>query len=81
MKVVGESIDSVVDVEEQGQEIDHLLDEVESCIFVNALPGNQNLLTMRLKGLMKGKCVHILVISGSTQCFLDLSFVKNWNVT
>ena len=79
--MIGESIESVVDVEEQGQEIEHLLDEVESCIFVNALPGNQNLQTTRLKRVMKGKCVHILVVSGSTQSFLDLSFVKNWNVT
>lgn len=46
---------------------------IEPCISVNALVGNQSFQTMRLKGMVKRKPLHILVDSGSTHNFLDLA--------
>ncbi|XP_074363636.1 uncharacterized protein LOC141704251 [Apium graveolens] len=50
--------------------------DVEFVISVNALAGNQNFQTMRLKGISMGKPVHILVDSGSTHNFLDINFAN-----
>lgn len=54
---------------------------LEPCISVNALAGNQNFHTMRLKGLVGNVSVHILVNSSSTHNFLDLSFAKKMGYT
>ena len=48
----------------------------EPCISVHALLGNQSYNTMRLTGVQEGRTLHILVDSGSTHNFLDLSTAK-----
>lgn len=43
---------------------------------VHALNGTSNYRTMRVKGAVKGKMVHILIDSGSTHNFMDLVVAK-----
>ncbi|XP_074327433.1 uncharacterized protein LOC141665350 [Apium graveolens] len=52
----------------------------EAVISVNALAGNQNFQTMRVKGFVKGKMVHILIDTGSTHNFLDEGLAKEIGV-
>lgn len=51
----------------------------EPCISVNALAGNQTFSTMRVKGMVQDKSLHILLDSGSTHNFLDLQAARNMN--
>lgn len=48
----------------------------QPCISVSALSGNHNFHTMRVKGMVNGKPLHILIDSGSTHNFLDLNRAK-----
>ncbi|XP_074283542.1 uncharacterized protein LOC141608089 [Silene latifolia] len=52
------------------------VNNVDPCISVNALAGNQAFQTMRVIGYVGKKPLHILVDSGSTHNFLDLSLAK-----
>ncbi|XP_074377058.1 uncharacterized protein LOC141718578 [Apium graveolens] len=45
-------------------------------ISVNALAGSQSFQTMRVQGAVNGKIINILIDSGSTHNFLDLSLAK-----
>lgn len=71
-------------VEVPGDEVEEELQDSESndivfsdpCISVNALVGNPTFQTMRVKGMVQGKPLHILIDSGSTHNFLDLAFAK-----
>ncbi|XP_056690117.1 uncharacterized protein [Spinacia oleracea] len=48
----------------------------EPQISVSALPGSQGFSTMRVRGLVKGKPLQILIDSGSTHNFVDLDFAR-----
>ncbi|XP_056688530.1 uncharacterized protein [Spinacia oleracea] len=61
--------DSTSDLEANTDEDDEVNEPVLS---LNALSGNQNFQTMRVKGLKGSKVFHILVDSRSTHNFLDL---------
>lgn len=50
--------------------------DIEPLISVNAPSENQNFQTMRVQGKVKDKLFHILVDSGSTHNFLDLTLAK-----
>ncbi|KAL2905959.1 Transposon Ty3-I Gag-Pol polyprotein [Bienertia sinuspersici] len=69
------------DREEEEAEYEHVgqkleLSEISSCISINALSGSHNFQTMRVNGVCNGKTLHILIDSGSTHNFLDLSLAK-----
>lgn len=49
-------------------------------ISVNALAGNQNYQTMRIRRVINDKPLHILIDSGSTHNFLDEGFAKALNL-
>ncbi|XP_074378145.1 uncharacterized protein LOC141719664 [Apium graveolens] len=53
----------------------------EPLISVNALAGNQNFQTIRVKGCVKGKIIHILIDNGSTHNFLDEGIAKELGIT
>ena len=55
------------------------LDKGDPCISVNALSGSTSFSTMRVKGLVLDKSLHILIDSGSTHNFLDTQAAKNMN--
>lgn len=74
VEVPRECIELVYENNEPDERV--LVEEIEPCISVNALAWNQNFQTMSLKGLVVNNLVHILVDSGSTHNFLDLSFSK-----
>lgn len=48
----------------------------DPCISRNALASNHTFQTMRVRGLVQGKLIHILIDSGSTHNFLDQNFAK-----
>ncbi|XP_074278160.1 uncharacterized protein LOC141601756 [Silene latifolia] len=52
------------------------VNNVDPCISVNALAGNQAFQAMRVTGYIGKKPLHILVNSGITHNFLDLSLAK-----
>ncbi|XP_021765492.1 uncharacterized protein LOC110730018 [Chenopodium quinoa] len=52
---------------------DSLICDSEPRISMNALSGNQSFHTMRVVGMMNGKPLHIVIDSGSTHNFLDLT--------
>ena len=54
--------------------------QLEPCISVNALAGNHTYQTMRVRGLVNGKPLHILVDSGSTHNFLDEELASTLNI-
>ncbi|KAG8379055.1 hypothetical protein BUALT_Bualt07G0048500 [Buddleja alternifolia] len=56
------------------EDIDTSIDSPHSedmTISINAISGNTNINTLRIKGLVKNSSIHILIDSGSTHCFLD----------
>ncbi|XP_021846729.2 uncharacterized protein [Spinacia oleracea] len=60
------------------EEQDYLDDTgvTEPILSLNALSGNQNFQTMRVKGHRQSKVFHVLIDSGSTHNFLDLDLAK-----
>ena len=75
--------DDVAAVEEEGIEENHELNLVEyeeedipAEISLHAYSGTAAPKTLRVDGLIKKKCVHILIDSGSTHNFLDQRLVK-----
>ena len=54
-----------------------LVEENEPCISVNALAGGQNFQTMRVKGLVGDKIISILIDSGSTHNFVDITLAQS----
>ncbi|KAK9671838.1 hypothetical protein RND81_12G058100 [Saponaria officinalis] len=80
VEVLGEDeveVDCVEDVEVV-EEVDDVVDLNTPCISVNALSGSQGFQTMRVLGSYGRKPLHILVDSGSTHNFLDLSLAQTW---
>lgn len=49
---------------------------MEPCISIDALSGNHNFQTMRVNGYHGSKKLHILIDSGSTHNFLDLTLAR-----
>lgn len=50
-------------------------------ISLNALTGHQNTSTIRLKGVVNGRQVNILLDSGSTHSFMDSGMFKTLSLT
>ncbi|KAG8382321.1 hypothetical protein BUALT_Bualt05G0065300 [Buddleja alternifolia] len=46
-------------------------------ISINAISGNSDINTLRIKGLVKHSSIQILIDSGSTHCFLDETVATN----
>lgn len=53
------------------------VDKGEPCISVNALSSSQSFSTMRVKGMVSDKFLHILIDSGSTHNFQDTQADQN----
>ena len=75
--------DEVAAVEEEGTEVypdldheEHEEDGIPAEISLHAYSGTAAPKTLRVDGLIKKKCVHILIDSGSTHNFLDQRLVK-----
>ncbi|KAG8376226.1 hypothetical protein BUALT_Bualt09G0041000 [Buddleja alternifolia] len=58
---------------ETNNEIEEEIIDEDITVSLNALSGTTNMNTLRIKGVVKGQDVHILIDSGSTHCFLDES--------
>lgn len=67
-----------IDVEEEV--VQEEIEDIESCISLNALCGSQGYRTMRVLGYYKNTPIHILIDSGSTQNFLDTDAAKRLGV-
>ncbi|WOH00327.1 hypothetical protein DCAR_0519686 [Daucus carota subsp. sativus] len=72
------------DVEENWESDGDCTEEVEDCVIkdsdpcisVSALTGSQTFSTMRVRGLVQNKPLHILIDSGSTHNFLDITMAS-----
>ncbi|KAG8369122.1 hypothetical protein BUALT_Bualt15G0118400 [Buddleja alternifolia] len=64
------------DVEPPNTSPEELLSE-DMTISINAISGNSDLNTLRIKGLVKNSSIQILIDSGSTHCFLDENVAIN----
>ncbi|XP_056692219.1 uncharacterized protein [Spinacia oleracea] len=73
VEIPGDQIEELSDSEDQ-ELIEKEMSEPQ--ISVSALAGSQGFSTMRVRGLVKGKSLQILVDSGSTHNFVDLEFAK-----
>ncbi|XP_074327867.1 uncharacterized protein LOC141665786 [Apium graveolens] len=75
-ELINEEVEEFVGNEDLSGEVFVNTEQLEPYISVNALAGNQNFQTMRLKGISTRNSVHILVDSGNTHNFLDFAFAK-----
>ncbi|KAG8367223.1 hypothetical protein BUALT_Bualt16G0050300 [Buddleja alternifolia] len=66
----------IVDVEDPNAPTEELLAE-DMTISINAIYGNSDLNTLRIKGWVKHSSIQILIDSGSTDCFLDETVATN----
>ena len=66
-------------VEEEEVMIPQDLEDNEPCISVNALVGGQNFQTMRIKGVVEGKTISVLIDFGSTHNFVDIHLAQSLN--
>lgn len=49
-------------------------------VSIHALDGTSDSRTIRVKGGLKGKIIHVLIDSDSTHNFVDLNVAKIWGV-
>lgn len=78
VEFLGDSEEGDKDYEELN---DSEMQSTEPVISVNALAGNQDFQTMRVVGVVNSKPLHILIDSGSTHNFVDLSLAQKIGCT
>ncbi|KAL0446034.1 UNVERIFIED_CONTAM: hypothetical protein Slati_1731300 [Sesamum latifolium] len=65
--------------EEENEQIEEQVEEAETedvTLSLNAMCGNVSSGTLRIKGMVNGQKIHILIASGSTHSFIDEKVAK-----